>query len=75
MSNEKLVTVKEVSELLAVSSKTIYQWAELRHIPSYKVNGCLRFRINEVLSYVETCRVDTHAGRSLDRVKIRKGVN
>jgi excisionase family DNA binding protein len=73
MENQKLVTVKVVAEYLAVSTKTIYQWAELRHIPSYKLMGCLRFKLEEVLQYVETCKIGPRSGRTLaDRVK--KGV-
>ncbi len=63
METEKFVTVRTVAECLSVSSKTIYQWAELRKIPHYKINGCVRFRLEEVLEHIETCRIEPHSGR------------
>jgi excisionase family DNA binding protein len=72
MENQKFVTVKEVAACLMVSKKAIYQWAELRQIPSYKLNGCLRFKLNEVLEWAETCKVPSISGRTLDRANRRK---
>jgi excisionase family DNA binding protein len=69
MFEKQLVTVKEVSAYLSASPKTIYQWAELRQIPSYKINGCLRFRLEEVLTHVETCKVPSISGRSRREVR------
>lgn len=62
MTTQKYVTVREVAELLSASQKTVYQWAELRQIPCYKINGCLRFRLEEVLEYIETCKIKPHSG-------------
>jgi excisionase family DNA binding protein len=58
------VTVKEVAALLSVKPKTIYQWSELRQIPSYKINGCLRFKLNEVMEWANTCKVPSVSGRT-----------
>ncbi len=67
MERKQFVTVKEVAECLAVSSKTVYQWAELRKIPCYKVNGCLRFRLEEVLDHLETCKIAPLSGTRSQR--------
>ena len=64
MNSQKLVTVREVAELLSVAPKTVYQWAELRQIPCLKINGCLRFRLEEVLEYIETCKVPAVSGKT-----------
>lgn len=50
------VSVKRISELLMVKEKTIYQWAETGAIPCYKLNGVLRFAINEVMEWVSSCK-------------------
>jgi len=69
MATQQFVSVKEVAECLSISKKTVYQWAELRQIPSYKINGCLRFRLEEVIQHVETCKLAPFPGRTRREVK------
>jgi excisionase family DNA binding protein len=52
----KLIGVKEISEMLNVKPSTLYQWAELGQIPSIKINGCLRFDIEDIMNWIETCK-------------------
>ena len=52
----KLITIKEVSELLNVRPSTLYQWAELGQIPCMKLNGALRFDIEDVLNWIKSCK-------------------
>ena len=52
----KLITIKDVSELLSVKSSTLYQWAELGQIPCVKINGALRFDIEDVLNWIRSCK-------------------
>ena len=52
----KLVRVKEISELLMIKPSTLYQWAELGQIPCLKLNGCLRFDLDEVLQWIKDCK-------------------
>jgi excisionase family DNA binding protein len=54
----KLITIKEVSELLNVKPSTVYQWAELKQIPCFKLNGCLRFDIEDIMSWIKSCKKD-----------------
>ncbi len=54
----KIITVREVSALLGVKEKTIYQWAEQRQIPHYKINGALRFDMDEVQSWIKSFKKD-----------------
>lgn len=54
----KIVTVKEIAELLKVKEKTLYQWAELGQIPCIKMNGCLRFDLEDIQKWVKSCRRD-----------------
>lgn len=52
----KLLTIKELSEMLKVKEKTLYQWAELRQIPHVKMNGCLRFDLDDILGWMKSCK-------------------
>ena len=45
----KLLTVAEVAEMLAVKPSTIYQWSYERRLPCIKLRGrALRFRLSEI---------------------------
>ena len=44
----------------AVKEKTLYQWAELGQIPSIKMQGCLRFDLDDVMKWIETCKRVPH---------------
>jgi len=54
----KFLDVKEVSALLGAKTSTIYQWAELGQIPSYKLNGLLRFEKSEILEWLKDRKRD-----------------
>jgi excisionase family DNA binding protein len=60
--NAKLLTVKELSEILAIKPKTLYSWAELQRIPCYKIKGCLRFSLPEVMEWMKSWRVEPTIG-------------
>lgn len=52
----KVLTVKQVADLLQAKQSTVYAWAEQGMIPSMKLNGLLRFSEEEILSWIQTCR-------------------
>jgi excisionase family DNA binding protein len=52
----QIVTVKVVSELLKVKPKTLYQWAESKQIPSLKLNGALRFDLDDIHEWIASCK-------------------
>jgi excisionase family DNA binding protein len=52
----KILTVNELSEFLKVNVKTLYQWAESGHIPCIKINGCLRFNLDDILNWIKSCK-------------------
>jgi excisionase family DNA binding protein len=58
----KLFTVKEVSEILNVKPSTLYQWAELRQIPHIKINGALRFDLEDISKWIESCKKEPASG-------------
>lgn len=56
-----LITVQELSHILKIKVKTLYQWAELGQIPSLKLNGCLRFDLNEIYQWINSCKKEPHS--------------
>ena len=59
MSNNgsnRMLTVKQLAEMLAVSPNTVYdKWREWG-LPGYKIGKHLRFREGEVLAWVDEHR-------------------
>lgn len=55
----RLLTVKEVATIIKARPSTIYQWAEQGLIPSFKINGLLRFSEEEILQWIKRCQNDT----------------
>jgi excisionase family DNA binding protein len=52
----KILTCKQVAELIQAKPSTIYAWAEQSLIPSFKVNGLLRVDEDEVLAWLTRCK-------------------
>jgi excisionase family DNA binding protein len=57
----KILTVQELSKLLKVKIKTLYQWAELGQIPCIKFNGCLRFDLDDIEKWKKDCTKKPHS--------------
>lgn len=58
----KLLTVKEVAEIIGAKSSTIYGWAEQKLMPAYKINGLLRFKQDEVFEWINKHKTGYDAG-------------
>ena len=58
----KLIGVKELSGIINVKPSTLYQWAELGQIPCLKLNGCLRFDLDEILAWLKDCKREVSSG-------------
>ena len=52
------MNVKELSAYLKVKPSTLYAWAAREMIPHYKVHGLLRFRKDEIDSWVASFRLE-----------------
>ena len=52
--NKKLINVKEVSEMYSFPQSTIYSWAESGLMPSFKVNGRVMFRMEDIDAWLDT---------------------
>jgi len=75
----KIFTVKQLSELLQVSPKTLYQWAELGQIPCIKLNGVLRFSADDIGEWITSCKKAVTSGYNaftrLEALKEKGGRN
>jgi len=57
----KLVGVKKIAEFLNVKPSTLYQWAELGQIPCYKLNGSLRFDMEDIMNWIKSCKKESES--------------
>ena len=53
---ERLLTARELAELLGFAPGTIVDWAEAGKLPAYKIGGRLRFKLSEIEAYVQSKR-------------------
>jgi excisionase family DNA binding protein len=53
---DRLLTAREVAELLGFAAGTIVDWAEQGRIPHFKIGQALRFRESEVVEWLEARR-------------------
>ena len=65
----KLATVKEIAETLSVSKSTVYSWVSQGAIPSFRINGIIRFNRDEVEGWVKSSKSKTS---ELPRLKPRQ---
>lgn len=56
-----LLTAKELSDVLKVNVKTLYQWAELGQIPVIKLNGSVRFDLGDIHDWIKNCKKEPHS--------------
>ena len=52
-SLRRMVIIGEVAEFLKVKKATLYSWVSNGKIPSYKLNGLIRFDMDEIEGWVE----------------------
>ncbi|MCH8313442.1 MAG: helix-turn-helix domain-containing protein [Nitrospinae bacterium] len=73
------MTAKELAVYLAIKVKTVYSWVESGKIPAYKLNGALRFNLNEINEFICKNRVQpVNADRKAKKIigeKVRFGHN
>ena len=52
----EILTIKELSELIRIKEKTLYQWANSGVIPYIKLNGSLRFDLDDIQTWINKCK-------------------
>ena len=60
----KLVTIKEVSKILDIKVSTLYSWASSDMIPSRRLNGLIRFDLDEIYEWVKDQNTYNTKGRA-----------
>lgn len=53
MSNDEILKLKEVAQLLKVAEKTVYTMAQNKELPAFKVRGQWRFRREDIDRWIE----------------------
>ena len=57
MNREKLLTVKEASNILGINYKTLYQWSWMKkHLPFIKIGKALRVSEKDLAKFMENNR-------------------
>jgi excisionase family DNA binding protein len=52
-SRERLLTIREAAQYLAVSVSTLYGWVWQRRIPFVKIGRALRFDLHDLAAFIE----------------------
>ena len=53
MDELELLSAKQLASLLKVSLPCVYRWAEKGILPSYKLEGVVRFRCDDVFDWLQ----------------------
>jgi excisionase family DNA binding protein len=63
---EKLLTLHQLSELIQVSPRTIYEWTHINFVPHYKLPKGVRFKISEIEKWIKNKKVKGRLAYRLD---------
>ncbi len=55
----KLVSIKIVADFLMVKQSTVYSWVHNSSIPFHKLNGLIRFDMDEIEAWVRSSKQQT----------------
>jgi excisionase family DNA binding protein len=65
----RLVTIKVVAEILMVKPSTLYSWVRNGSIPCHRLNGLIRFDLNEIEAWITSSRTSTATLPSIETMK------
>lgn len=54
----KLLSTSDLSKIFNISQASVYRLIDSRRIPFYKIGGSLRFSEQDIIKYLEACRVE-----------------
>lgn len=57
--NKSILTPDELAKFLSISKTTVYRLIEKRQIPFTKVGGGIRFRMEDITTYLDQNRVES----------------
>ncbi len=55
----ELVTIKDLSQFLKVKESTLYSWVHHGLIPFHKLNGLVRFEMEEIREWIKDSHKET----------------
>ncbi len=58
MQDIELLTPQDVAKILKVAKVTPYQWARRGILPHYKLEGVIRFKLEDIKAFVNERRVE-----------------
>ena len=64
---EKLLTIQQLSELLQISRRTLYDWTHTGYIPHYKLPKGVRFSEKVVINWLNKKRI---RGRGTYKIQV-----
>ncbi len=67
----RLVTIKEVAERLMVKPSTLYSWVRRGAIPFHRLNGLVRFDLDEIEAWVRSSKPDSATSPSIESIQPR----
>ena len=70
---ERLLTAKQVSELIEVRPSTVYQWVHVGLIPYVKIGKCVRFKKDELFRWIDKNHRRERVSFKTAEKKLRKG--
>jgi len=71
ISQKSFLRPEELASILSISRPTVYRLIEKRQIPFYKIGGSLRFKIEDVMAYLDHNRVEPFNIQPYERNKER----
>ena len=60
MSNDEILTIKDVATLLKIGEKTVYTMAQGGELPVFKVRGQWRFSRKDIDAWIERQKNDKY---------------
>lgn len=66
VSNDEILTLREVAQLLKVAEKTVYTMAQNKELPAFKVRGQWRFRREDIDRWIDQQTETKAAGGDAD---------
>jgi excisionase family DNA binding protein len=64
VSDDEILTLKEVARLLKVAEKTVYTMSQKEELPAFKVRGQWRFRRGDIDRWIDEQQLKNSAARN-----------
>jgi excisionase family DNA binding protein len=58
MQDLELLTPQDVAKILKIARTTPYQWARRGILPHYKLEGVIRFKMEDIKAFVNERRIE-----------------